>query len=165
VAVGDPVLVLPAGRPTRVRAIRLGDALLDRAWAGQSAALALEDDLDVSRGDLLAAQDRPPAVVRDLEATLCWLGGASAEQGGRYLLRHGPRETRAVLRDIAGRLDLATLEHRPCGRLGMNDIARVSLKLQGPVAVDAYWNHPGTGAFILIDEATNATVAAGMVAA
>lgn len=128
-----------------------------------SVTVLLQEDLDVSRGDLLADPASPPPVRRELGATLCWLGERPAPLGGRYLLRHGPREVRCALRAIRGRLDIATLDRAPAAHLAMNDIADVDLALQGPVAPDPYARNRGNGAFILIDEATNGTVAAGMV--
>jgi sulfate adenylyltransferase subunit 1 len=160
---GDEVTVLPSGLRSRVRSILLGDDRLEEACTGQSITLLLEDELDISRGDLFAGPAERPALTRELTATLCWLGTAPAAPGARFLLRSGPRETRAVLQSIHSRLDLATLEACPAERLAMNDLAQVSLRLQGTLALDPYAVNPANGAFILIDETTNATVAAGLV--
>jgi sulfate adenylyltransferase subunit 1 len=163
VQVGDRVAVLPAQARSRVRGIRLGEARLEAAQAGQSITLELEDDLDLCRGDLLADPAHPPSLSRDLEATLCWFSEAPAQAGARFLLHLGTREVRAVLQDIRSRLDIATLEPHPAGHLAMNDIAEVRLRLQAPVAADPYSADRRTGAFILIDETSNATVAGGLV--
>jgi sulfate adenylyltransferase subunit 1 len=163
VQVGDRVAVLPAQLRSRVRGIRLGEARLEAARAGQSIILELEDDLDVCRGDLLADPARPPALSGDLQAALCWFPEARARAGARFLLRTGAREVRAELREIVSRLDMATLQPQPAEGLEMNDIAEVRLRLQAPVAVDPYVADRATGAFILIDEGSNATVAGGLV--
>ena len=165
VKVGDALSVLPSGRSSRVKAIHLGDRQLSEAVTGQSITLELGDDLDISRGDLLAEAARPPVSARTLDADLCWLSEAPSRPGGRYLLRHGSRETRAILHGTAQRLDLNSLQREPEERLAMNDIARLHLKLQQPLPSDAYLENRATGAFILVDESTHATVAAGFIRA
>ena len=163
VQVGERIAVLPGQLGSRVRAIRLGEARLEAAQAGQSVTLELEDDLDIGRGDLLADPSRPPALSRDLEATLCWFSEAPVQAGARFLLHLGAREVRAVLTGIRSRLEISTLQPGPADRLVMNDIAEVGLRLQAPVAADPYAADRATGAFILIDEASNATVAGGLI--
>jgi len=163
VAVGDEVAVLPSGGRSRVKAIRLGDEALAEAVTGQSVTLLLEDELDISRGDLFARPSQSPAVLREVTATLCWLGTEPVRAGAKLLLRNGPRETRALLQAIHSRLDVATLATHAADHLAMNDLAEVTLKLQGPIAVDPYTDNPTSGSFILIDETSNATVAAGLV--
>ncbi|WP_243337118.1 sulfate adenylyltransferase subunit 1 [Anaeromyxobacter soli] len=160
---GDAVQVLPSGQTTRVKQLLLHDAPLARACAGQSVTILLEDAVDVSRGDLLVRAGEAPEPTRKLDATLCWLSERPAQAGRRVLLRHGTREVRATLAELAYRVDLAELAEAPAAALGMNDIARVSLRLAQPVAADRYADSRATGAFILIDEATNDTVAAGMI--
>ena len=128
-----------------------------------SVSVALEDELDVSRGDLIAPVAEAPPAVRELAATLCWLGDAPARPGARYLLKHAARTVRARLDAIDHRLDLEALERTPAEALALNDLARVRLRLGEALAPDAYADSRATGAFILIDEATNDTVAAGMV--
>jgi sulfate adenylyltransferase subunit 1 len=160
---GDRVAVLPARLQSRVRGLRLGEARLEAAQAGQSVTLELEDELDVCRGDLLADPAHPPALSRELEATLCWFADAPVQAGARFLLRLGTREIRAVLQGISSRLDIATLKPQPADQLAMNDIAEVQLRLQTPAAADPYAANRATGAFILIDEGSNATVAGGLI--
>jgi sulfate adenylyltransferase subunit 1 len=163
VAVGDPVAVLPSGRTTRVKAIWLGEAALAEAVAEQSVLLQLEDELDVSRGDLLAHPAEAPVPTRQVEAMLCWLSEQPLSPARRYLVRHTTRESKAQLGGIAWRLDLATLERVPAERLAMNDIGRVTWKLAQPLAADPYAASRATGAFIVIDESSNDTVGAGMI--
>ena len=163
VAVGDEVLHLPSGRTTRVREVRLGDARLDAATTEQSVTLLLEDDLDVSRGDMLVHADGAPAATRKIDATLCWLSEAPLSIARRYLVRHTTRETRAQVAEIAYRVDLADLERKPATGLAMNDIGRVSLRLAQPIFADPYAESRATGAFVVVDETTNDTVGAGMI--
>jgi sulfate adenylyltransferase large subunit len=163
--VGDEIAVLPSGERSRVAAIEGPSGPLEEAPAPLSVAVALEDELDVSRGDLIAPAVSAPVPVRELAATICWLGDAPARAGGRYLLKHAARTVRARLDAIEHRLELDALERVPAGELGLNDLARVRLRLGEPLAADPYAESRATGAFILIDEATNDTVAAGMVEA
>jgi sulfate adenylyltransferase large subunit len=161
--VGDEIVVLPFGQRSRVAAIEGPAGPLEEATAPLSVAVGLEDELDVSRGDLIAPVASAPDPVRELAATVCWLGDAPAQPGGRYLLKHTARTVRAKLDAIDHRLDLDALERAPAAELALNDLARVRLRLGEPLATDAYADSRATGAFILIDEATNDTVAAGMV--
>jgi sulfate adenylyltransferase subunit 1 len=163
IRVGEAVELLPAGSGSRVKRIFLGAADLAEARAGQSVTLVLGDELDIGRGGLLVQPGAGPPPARELAATLCWLSPEPAAAGARFLLRFGPRETRAVLTNLRSRLDLASLQPLPVERLAMNDIAQVDLRLQGWLAADPYRTNPANGCFILIDEASNATVAAGLV--
>ncbi|MDP1614146.1 MAG: GTP-binding protein [Sulfuritalea sp.] len=177
IAVGDEVLVLPSEQRTRVRAIEVHGSSLPRAIAEQSVTLLLDDEVDISRGDMIVrAQElcpRAPAprtvstrtalVTRRIEAMLCWLGDAPLDPQRKYLVRQTTRETKAMIEAIDYRLDIDTLQQLPAERLGMNDIARVTFKLAQPLCVDAYAENRSTGAFIVIDEASNNTVGAGMI--
>jgi sulfate adenylyltransferase subunit 1 (EFTu-like GTPase family) len=129
-----------------------------------SVAIGLEDDVDVARGDLIAAVADAPEAARELSATLCWLGDAPARPGGRYLLKHTTRTVRARLDEIVHRVDVATLGREPASELALNDLGEVRLRLGEPVMADPYSEVRATGAFILIDAATNETVGAGMIA-
>jgi sulfate adenylyltransferase large subunit len=146
IAPGDEVVVLPRGQRTRVAWVDTEDAA-----APLSIVVRLEDDIDVARGDLLAAVDAAPQVVREVEATVCWMGDAPARVRSTYLLKHTTRTVRARLESADGELSL-------------NDIATTRLRLAEPIVVDPYAVNRATGAFILIDEASNETVAAGMIA-
>jgi len=162
---GDEVIVLPAGTRTRVVAIEGPDGEREAAPAGLSVAVRLADELDVGRGDLLAGADGAPVGRRELDATVCWLGDAPAHPGSRYLLKHTTRTVRARIESIEHRLDVETLAHVPAPQLALNDIARVRVRTGDAVLADPYDESRATGAFILVDEATNETVGAGMVAA
>jgi sulfate adenylyltransferase subunit 1 len=163
IAVGEEVVHLPSGRTARVKALRLGERSLDEAVSEQSVTLLLDRDLDVSRGDLIARAGEAPAASKELDAVLCWLHERPLEAGRRYLVRHGTREVKGALQAITWRIDVNTLERAPSASLALNDIARVTLKLAQPVFADPYAESRATGAFIVVDEATNDTVGAGMI--
>jgi sulfate adenylyltransferase subunit 1 len=164
VAAGDAVVVLPTGRETRVRAVQLNGQALDKGVAGQSVTLLLDDEVDVSRGDLIAKTAEAPVARKQVEAMLCWLSESPMDRARRYLVRHTARETKAAVASIDWRLDVHTAERQPATSLQMNDIARVTLKLAQPLLCDPYAESRATGAFIVIDESTNNTVGAGMIA-
>ena len=163
IAVGDTVKVLPAGVTARVRDIRILDRHLTRAITEQSVTLVLEQDIDISRGDMIVRADQAPMAARQIEAMVCWLAEAPLDLNRRYIIRHTSRESKALVAGIAHRLDVNTLERHTVGRLQMNDIARVSFKLAQPLCVDRYAENRATGAFVVIDEATNNTAGAGMI--
>jgi sulfate adenylyltransferase subunit 1 len=162
---GATVTVLPSGRTTTVTRISVLNQAQVEARAGDSVTLELADDIDISRGDMIAGATNPPDAIKSLNANLCWLATDALSASGRYLLKHGTRIVKAKIASIEYKVDINTLEHQasPQG-LAMNDIARVAIALAQPVFADAYRANRGTGAFILIDEATNQTVAAGMIA-
>ena len=164
VGIGDEVVVLPAGRRTRIKGIRLGSDNLQQALAGQSVTLLLQDEIDISRGDMVVRADEAPAEpVTQLTAMLCWLAESPLDSRRKYLIRHTTRETRAMLDRIEHRVDINTLERVTADALAMNDIAKVSFRLALPLAVDTYATNRATGAFIVIDESSNGTVAAGVI--
>ena len=161
---GAEVIVLPSGRRTRVKAISLLDRDLKSASAGDSVALQLEDELDVSRGDMIADAHRMPRPAKAFEAKLCWLADEPLAAGGRYLLKHTTRTVKAKFASLDYRIDVHTLDRQALdGEVRMNDIVHAGLLVQQPVFVDAYATDRAAGAFILIDETTNQTVAAGMI--
>jgi len=163
IAVGDEVAILPSGRTTRVESIHLGCQLFDRAVAGQSVTLLLEDEIDISRGDQIVSRGDTPGLVTTLRADLCWLAEAPLDPRRTYLIRHTTRTVKAKLATIHHRFDIHTLEKQEAAQLGVNDIAEVSFRLAAPLAVDPYERNRSTGAFIVIDEASNNTVGAGMI--
>jgi len=163
IAVGDSVAILPAGRTTRVKDIQLAGRSLPMAIADQSVTLLLEDDIDISRGDMIAHDDARPEVAQTLRAQLCWLAETPLDPRRRYLIRHTTRDARAQLAGIDHRLDIATLQRVAATSLTMNDIAQVGFRLARPLCVDRYADNRATGAFIVIDEASNNTVGAGMI--
>ena len=160
---GDEVLVMPGGRISKVAAIDSYEGELEVAFATMSVTLRLADELDISRGDMIVNPDDPPVPARELEATVCWMGSAALKPGNRYGLKHTTRSVRAVVDDLEYKIDVNSLEHVEGDELALNEIGRVKLRLSSPVMVDRYRRNRTIGSFILIDEATNDTVAAGMV--
>ena len=163
-APGDEVVVLPSGLRTTVASIATLDGELASAHFPQSVTVRLADNVDVARGDLLADPAAPPVVARELEATLCWMSERPVQPGARLAIKHTTRWARAILDEIIAVVNMDSLEEEPSpGELKLNDIARVRLRLSEPLLVDPYAESRSAGAFILTDEATNDTVAAGMV--
>ena len=161
---GDEVVVLPSGRQTTVAAVETADGPLEAAFPGVSVTVRLADDLDVSRGDMLADPEAAPSVARELEATVCWMAEKPLEPRAKLAIKQTTRTVRAIVDELVSVVDIHTLEDQPSPeRLELNEIARVRLRLSEPLAVDPYAENRTTGAFILIDEATNDTVAAGMI--
>ena len=141
------------------------DGPLQAAVSPMSVTVRLADELDVSRGDLLCAAAAAPRVARELEADVCWMADAPLRPGGRYALKHATTSARAIVDAVVSRVDVATYSTDPSAQeLGLNDIGRVRLRTSRPLAHDAYAENRTTGSFILIDEATNDTVGAGMIA-
>ena len=164
VAVGDKVTILPSGRSTRVSEIRTFAGAQATAGLHAAVTLAFEDAIDISRGDMIASPSDAPIAALQLSATVCWLGDAALDPRRKYVLRHTTREVRAQVANIDFLWNVATQEREPGPvTLRMNDIGRVAFRLAQPVFADRYAESRATGSFILIDEATNSTVAAGMV--
>jgi sulfate adenylyltransferase subunit 1 len=164
VAPGDEVVVLPAGVRTTVAGVDTADGPLEAAGAGRSVTVRLADDIDVSRGDLLAAAGAAPRVTTELDATLCWLADKPLRPGARLLLKHGARTTQVIVGALEGRLDVGTVRYAEAPeQLGVNDIARVGLRTADPLPVDDYADVRATGSFLLIDPPSGATLAAGLV--
>jgi bifunctional enzyme CysN/CysC len=160
---GDEVLVLPSGLTTRIAAIDTADGPVAEAFPPMAVTLRLEDDLDVSRGDLVCRPHNAPAVTQDLEAMVCWLSERPLEPGRKLALKHTTRWARAVVKDVRYGVDVDTLHRRDVTGLALNDIGRVVLRTTVPVLADPYRRNRATGGFVLVDEATNVTVGAGMV--
>jgi sulfate adenylyltransferase large subunit len=160
---GDEVVVLPSGLRTTVASVETHDGPLDVAVQGQSVVVRLTDEIDASRGDMLCGPSDQPVAARALEANVCWMSERPVQTGARLAVKHTTRWTRAILDEVVSVLDVETLDHHPADGLALNDLARVRLRLAGPLLVDAYAENRATGSFVLVDEATNETVGAGMV--
>ena len=161
---GEEVLVLPSEKVTRIARIDTFDGPLDEACAGMSVTLLLQDEIDISRGDIICHPGDAPQLARELTATVCWMADAPLRAGARYAIKHATHAARVVVDEVLDRVDVHTLS--PDGdadALGLNDIGRVRLRTSKPMAFDAYADNRATGSFILIDEATNDTVGAGMI--
>jgi bifunctional enzyme CysN/CysC len=161
---GDEVVVLPAGLRTQVEAVETIDGALDAAIPPMSVTIRVADDLDVSRGDMLADPAAPPVVARELQARVCWMSERPLVPRARLAVKQTTRSVRAIADELVSRIDVHTLEEVPGPeRLELNDIGVVRIRLSEPLCVDPYGENRTTGAFVLIDEATNETVGAGMV--
>ncbi len=161
---GDEVLVLPGGQTTTVEAIDTFDGPLDEAVPPLSVTLRLADDLDISRGDLICGPTDRPSLERELTADVCWMADAPLRPRGRYLIKHAAHTVAVMVDELVDRVDVHTLDREDAPpELALNDIGRVRLRTARPVAFDAYARNRATGSFIVIDEATNETVGAGMI--
>ncbi len=160
---GSEIVVLPGGQRSTVKAIDTHSGELDEAFPSMSVALRLADEIDVSRGDMIVETDDQPITARELEALVCWMSDQPLQPRGRYAIKHTTRTARAVVEQIEHRIDVNDLEHVAANQLGLNEIGRVKLRCSSPLVVDPYARNRTTGSFILIDEATNDTVGAGMV--
>jgi bifunctional enzyme CysN/CysC len=161
---GDEVVVLPSGLRSRVASVDAAGEVLEDALPGQSVTIRLEDDVDVSRGDLLADPEQPPVTAREVTARVSWMSDKPLEDRARLLIKHTTRTVPARAEEIVSVVDILTLTDQPSpGKLELNDLGVVRFRLAEPLAVDPYARNRTTGAFILIDESTNDTVGAGMV--
>ena len=163
ITVGDKVTVFPSGLSSRIKEIVTYDGLLDNAIAPQSVTLTIEDHLDISRGDMLVKTENAPRVSKKINTILCWLSETALDPKRKYLLKHSARIVKAGVSKIDYRVDINTLNHETVDTLKMNDIGCVELNVQQPLACDDYQKNHATGSFIVIDEASNNTVAAGMI--
>ena len=163
VKVGDHIVVLPSGETARIAEIITLDGNELSAESLDSVTITLDRQLDISRGDVIAERFKPPRVTQNIQANVCWLGNDPLSMTRRYLLKHGTRTVPAKIASVNSRYDILTLQPTAANTLNTNDIGALSIHVAQPIMVDAYWaNHAG-GSFILLDEATNATVAAGTI--
>jgi sulfate adenylyltransferase large subunit len=160
---GDAVMVLPSGNSTRIRSIVTLDGELPKAFPTMSVAVCLEDELDISRGDMLVSPSHCPQVTQTIDAKLVWMSHRPLDLTRQYLLKHTTQEVRASVREIRYRINFSTLEKEQAGGFGLNDIGAVVIETHRPVFVDPYRRNRITGSFILIDPISNETVAAGMI--
>ena len=160
---GDRLRVLPSGRESRVARIVVAGGDLESATAGQSVTLTLDAEVDISRGDVLAAADAPPQVADQFEATIVWLQEEPMLQGRTYLMKAGTRTVSATVTPLKHRVNVNTLEHEPAERLELNDIGVCELELDRPIAFESYAESRALGSFILIDRLTNNTAGAGLI--
>jgi bifunctional enzyme CysN/CysC len=162
---GDRVLALPAGLETTIESIDTADGPVAEAYPPMSVTVRLADEIDISRGDMICRPNNAPTVTQDVDAQICWMDeSASLVQGKKYAIKHTTRWARAMVKNINYRIDVNTL-HRDedATEIKLNEIARIKLRVTQPLFVDSYQTNRQTGAFILVDEATNKTVAAGMI--
>jgi sulfate adenylyltransferase subunit 1 len=162
---GDAVMALPSGFQSKIKAIHTADGDLSEAFAPLSTTLLLEDEIDISRGDMIVKANNPPTVTQDLEAMICWFSERPMVAKGKFVLRHTTREVKAIVKDVRYKVNINTLHKIEDDLIfQMNDIGRISIRTSTPLFADSYAKNRITGSFILIDEGTNETVAAGMIA-
>lgn len=162
--VGDSVTVLPSGFSSKIKSIETFDGARGEAFAPMSVTLTLEDDIDISRGDMIVAADNPPQALQDIDLMVCWLNDKNLQPSGKYLLKHTSKDARCIVKAIPYKLNVNTLERIEDDKsVGLNDIARLTIRTTQPLFLDSYSRNRATGSLILIDEATNETVGAGMI--
>lgn len=162
--IGDEVAVLPSGFTSKIKSINAGDKELEEAYAPMSIALTLEDDIDISRGDMIVKKNNQPKPSQEFDVMLCWLNNDSAKPRAKYTIMHTSNEERAMIKNIIYKMDINSYTRNSEDKdLKMNDIARVTVRTTKPIMMDSYRDNRKTGSIILIDETTNETVAAGMI--
>lgn len=161
---GDKVMVLPSGFTSTIKSIDTFTGSLQEAFAPQSVTITLTDEVDISRGDMIVREGNVPEVTQDIDAMVCWLNPKKLILGGKYAVKHTSKDVRCVVKDIKYKLNISTLHRMEDDKeIGMNDIARISIRTTAPLFVDKYTRNRSTGSFIIIDEATNETVGAAMI--
>ena len=162
---GDEVTVLPSGFQSKVKAIHTFDGELAEAYAPMSVAVTLVDEIDISRGDMLVKPNNPPAPRQDVEAMICWFSAdKTLTARGKFILRHTTKEVKAIIKDVRYKVNINTLHKIEADlEFTLNDIGRISLRTSAPIIADSYKSNRITGSFVLIDDQTNETVAAGMI--
>jgi sulfate adenylyltransferase subunit 1 len=161
---GDRVKVLPSGFATTVKSIESSDGELKEAFPPMSVVIQLEDDLDISRGDMIVREQNVPTIGQDLDTMVCWMNQKKLHPGTKYIVRHTTKETKCIVKEITYKLDINTL-HRieKASELELNEIGRIKLRTARPLFYDSYRKNRATGSLVLIDELTNETVGAGMI--
>ena len=161
---GDAVRVLPSGFASVIKAIEVNRAEVEEAFAGQSVVIHLEENIDISRGDAIVKINEQPRIENNFDVLLCWMDNQQLTPGNRYILQHGSRRVKAIVKDIAYKLDVNTLEQQPSpATAGLNDVIRATIKTAEPLSFDAYHNLPANGTAILIDQTSNMTVGACLI--
>lgn len=161
---GDEVTIMPSGFTSKIKSINFYDKELDEAYAPMSVSITLEDDIDVSRGDMIVRSNNKPEASQDLEVMLCWLNNNPAKPRAKYTIKHTSNDQKAMIKEVIYKIDINTLKRiNDDKKLKMNDISKVKIRTTKPLMVDAYRENRTTGSIILVDDATNETVAAGMI--
>ena len=161
--VGDRILVLPSGRSSKIKDIMLMDQSMKTAHAPMSVSFLLEDEIDVGRGDLIVPVENLPYIGKEAEAMLCWMNETPMQPGKKYLIKHTTNATKGVITSLHCRVNVETLEEEEASVLGLNEIGKVSIRSATPLVYDEYYRNRRLGGFIVVDEATSATVGAGML--
>ena len=161
---GDAIKVLPSGNTSTIESIDVYEGPLESANAPMSVTITLKDEIDISRGDMLVPADQSPTVSQDIELMICWLSEKKLAVGGKYAIRHTTKDARCIVKSVEYRLNISTMETlEDETEIGVNDIGKITIKTTQPLVFDSYRQNRITGCLILIDEATNTTVGAGMI--
>ncbi len=161
---GDKVLCLPSGFTTTIKSIDTYDGAVEEGFAPMSCTITLSDEIDISRGDMIVREANVPNIGQDIEMMMCWMGDAPMQPGGKYIIRHTTREARCLIKDIRYKVDVNSYHRNEDDKkINMNDICRVHVRTTVPLFYDSYRKNRITGSVVLIDEATNNTVGAGMI--
>lgn len=161
---GDEILVMPSGFTSKIKSIHIGDQLVEQAFAPMSVTMTLEDEIDISRGDVIAKPNNRPESEQDIDLMICWMNQGSVNLNTKFFVRHNTKEVKGILKEIQYKLDINSLQRvENVNQLVMNDIARVKIRTAQPLSFDSYRKNRITGSIILVDEGTNETVAAGMI--
>jgi sulfate adenylyltransferase subunit 1 len=161
---GDTVTALPNGFESKIKSIELGGKKIDEAFAPMSVTITLENEIDISRGDMIVKTDNKPQATQDLDVMICWLNEKPLQLNGKYYLKHTSKDVRCVVKNIHHKVNISTLANADDDKnVALNDIAKITIRTTAPLFIDKYNTNRNTGSIILIDEATNVTVGAGMV--
>ncbi|EPG65446.1 sulfate adenylyltransferase subunit 1 [Leptospira wolffii] len=160
---GDEITVLPSGLHSKIKSIETFEKQVEEAYAPMSVSILLEDEIDISRGDLIVTSGHLPTVSQDIEADICWMDTKALVPGNKYLLRQTTNSVKSAVREISFRVETQTHQKLEAAQLGLNEIGRIKIRTAKPVSFDPYSVNRGTGSFVLVDEGTNNTVGAGMI--
>jgi len=162
--VQDEVMIMPSGFTSKIKSINQGKKTVEEAFAPMSVSMTLEDDIDISRGDMIVRKNNVPNKTQEIDAMICWLGNEPYQPKTKFLIQHTTNEQTAIVKDIVYKVDMETLNRLEDDKnIEMNDIARIQIKTAGPLMIDEFNNNRQTGSFILVNPNTNETVAAGMI--
>ena len=161
---GDEVTVLPSGFTSKIKSIDTFDGEIEQAFSPMSVCMTLEDDIDISRGDMIVRENNQPNTEQDVDLMICWMNERKMIPRGKYTIRHTSQTARCIIKDVKYKMDINTLHRNEEDKeIGLNDIGRISIRTTKPLFFDSYRRNRNTGSIILVDEATNETVAAGMI--
>jgi sulfate adenylyltransferase subunit 1 len=161
---GDKVVALPSGLTSKIKSIETMKGKLEKAFPPQSVTITLENDIDISRGDMLVAENNRPTAGQDITIMFCWLNEKPLIQGGKYTVRHTTKETKCIIKSVAYKVNMSTLEKETEDKtVKLNEIGQMTIRTTKPLFYDSYKRNRVTGSLILIDEGTNETICAGMI--
>ena len=161
--VGDSVTILPSGTESKISVIEVAQKQVEEAFAPQSVVLHLENDVDISRGDLIVKSDDLPKIEQELEVLVCWMGDKPLKSGSKYLIQNNTTQVKGIVKDIEYKLDVNTLEKQEVEQVSLNEIVKLKLKTAKPLAYDSYKDLASNGGIIFIDETSFVTVGAGLI--